>query len=74
MRCDIYVDESSQTAHQYLLLGGLILHTEDVSGFEDCILKARGVDLPSGELSLGQGFANKASGVQACGRYVLWQE
>ncbi len=50
MRCDIYVDESSQTGHRYLLLGGVILGTAEVDVFDAAAAAARGSDLPAGEL------------------------
>jgi hypothetical protein len=49
---DIYLDESSQTKHRYLLLGGLIVPTEKVSDLNQRLLAARQPELPSGELAL----------------------
>lgn len=49
-RTDIYIDESSQTKHRFLLLGGIILLSEEVPNFVQAIRTARGTDLPAGEL------------------------
>ncbi len=46
----VYVDESSQTKHRYLVLGSLILHTEYEAALASDILKARLPELPSGEM------------------------
>lgn len=48
---DIYVDESSQTKHRYLLLGAMILPTASVKPFVDSIMEARLPELPQGELA-----------------------
>jgi hypothetical protein len=48
---DIYIDESSQTKHRFLALGGLTLQTRDVGAFEDAIHGARLPELPHGELA-----------------------
>jgi hypothetical protein len=50
MRCDIYVDESSQNCHRYLLLGGVIMATGEASAFDACAIEARSLDLPQGEM------------------------
>jgi Protein of unknown function (DUF3800) len=50
MRFDIYVDESSQNRHRYLLLGGVIMPTDNVNAFDACAFAARGLDLPEGEM------------------------
>jgi hypothetical protein len=48
---DVYIDESSQTQHRYLGLGGLIINTLDVPTFETALAGARLPDLPlRGEL------------------------
>lgn len=47
---NIYVDESSQTKHRFLVLGGLILPAADVPGFESRIKIARLPELPAGEM------------------------
>lgn len=46
----IYVDESSQTAHRYLVLGGIICCPEVQPDIERSFWEARGRDLPAGEL------------------------
>jgi len=48
---DVYVDESSQTQHRYLIIGGIILPTGLVHGFEKLIWTARGRDLPAREMA-----------------------
>jgi len=48
---DIYADESSQTKHRYLLLGGIILPTSHVEQFNATIAQARLPELPNGELA-----------------------
>lgn len=48
---DIYIDESSQTKHRFLVLGGLILPEASAQEFEDRILQARLPELPRGELA-----------------------
>ena len=50
MRCDIYIDESSQTNHRFLLLGGLILPAAEAASFETEAIRVRGADLPAREL------------------------
>jgi Protein of unknown function (DUF3800) len=45
---DVYIDESSQTNHRYLVLGGIITLTADVAKINDVILKARLPELPAG--------------------------
>ncbi|WP_327447193.1 DUF3800 domain-containing protein [Brevundimonas sp.] len=46
----VYVDESSQTKHRYLVLGSLILNTEHEGALAAELLTARLPQLPSGEL------------------------
>jgi hypothetical protein len=48
---DIYIDESSQTKHRYLALGGLIVPTLTVPRFSEKIANARLPELPKGELA-----------------------
>jgi hypothetical protein len=50
VRCDIYIDESSQTKHRYLLLGGLIIPTQQITTFDAAAVDARGTDLPAREM------------------------
>ncbi len=47
---DIYIDESSQTRHRYLLLGGIIIETLKVEAADDEIAKCRLPELPFGEM------------------------
>jgi hypothetical protein len=46
----IYIDESSQTQHRYLFLGGVVVPTRAASEFEDAISRARLPELPAGEM------------------------
>lgn len=46
---EIFIDESSQTAHQFLVLGGLIVPMLDRDTLNDLIKKARLPDLPANE-------------------------
>jgi hypothetical protein len=48
---DVYIDESSQTKHRFLILGGVIVPTCRVSEFEEAIRAARRPDLPAGEMA-----------------------
>lgn len=52
--CDVFIDESSQTNHRYLVLGGIIAPTADVAGITDDILRARLPELPKGEMKWGK--------------------
>jgi transposase len=47
---DGYIDESSQTQHRYLVLGGTILPRENVRGIVSAIWAARKPDLPANEM------------------------
>ena len=47
---DLYIDESSQTKHRYLVLGGLIIEAVLTSSLEQELFSARLPDLPAGEL------------------------
>jgi hypothetical protein len=47
---DVYVDETSQNKHEYLVLGGIIIHTQCVSRFNELIENARKPELPFGEM------------------------
>src|SRR5262245_30779194 len=47
---DIYVDESSQTGHRYLLFGALMVPTASVEGFVQLVSRARLPELPKGEM------------------------
>lgn len=48
---DIYVDESSQTQHKHLALGGLIVPKTRIDAFEKAIQKARLPELPNNEMA-----------------------
>lgn len=48
---DAYVDESSQTKHRYLTLGGLVMPTQAVTAFEAAVTRARDPQLPNGEMA-----------------------
>ena len=39
--CNVYVDESSQKGHRYLVLGGLIVPLSHADAFEADIISAR---------------------------------
>jgi hypothetical protein len=43
---EVYIDESSQTKHRYLVLGALIIPLSHSARFETAILAARGLDFP----------------------------
>ena len=46
--CNIYVDESSQTKHRYLVLGGLLVsHSSHATAFETDIAAARDHTIPT---------------------------
>jgi hypothetical protein len=47
---DIYIDETSQTKHRFLLLGGLIVPTSQADDFVQKVIAARLPELPSGEM------------------------
>jgi uncharacterized protein DUF3800 len=47
---DIYVDESSQTGHRYLLFGALIVPTTSTETFVHLVRDARLPELPKGEM------------------------
>lgn len=44
--CNVYIDESSQTKHRYLVLGGLVVPLSHADAFEADIVSARGDALP----------------------------
>jgi Protein of unknown function (DUF3800) len=48
---DVYIDESSQTKHRFLVLGGIILPTGRVAEFERAVWDGRASDLPAGEMA-----------------------
>jgi hypothetical protein len=47
---EIYIDESSQNDHTYLVIGGIIIHKQCLGGFTELIEKARSPELPRGEM------------------------
>lgn len=47
---ELYIDETSQTKHEYLVLGGIIVHQQSVARFNELIGKARQPELPFGEM------------------------
>jgi hypothetical protein len=52
---DVYIDESSQTNHRYLVLGGIVLPKRNVPGLIEMIWERRGADLPpGGEMKWGK--------------------
>lgn len=48
---NVYVDETSQTKHKYLAMGGLIIPTVDAPILSEKILQARLPELPDGEMA-----------------------
>ncbi|WP_426260825.1 DUF3800 domain-containing protein [Sphingomonas sp. DC1100-1] len=50
---DIYCDESSQTRHRYMAMGGLIIRSDRVLAANDAFAQIRLPELPSGELKWG---------------------
>ena len=51
---DIYVDESSQTKHRYLVLGGLIIPHDRIESFCNAVERARHPELPAKSLKWGR--------------------
>ena len=51
---DIYVDESSQTKHRFLVLGGLIIPHDQVGAFCGSVDRARRPELPANSLKWGR--------------------
>ncbi|MDO8361099.1 MAG: DUF3800 domain-containing protein [Devosia sp.] len=47
----MYIDETSQTAHRYLALGGIILHAPAHREIEGLLTRARLPELPNGEMA-----------------------
>jgi len=52
--CDVFIDESSQNGHRYLVLGGIIIPTDGVPDFTRRIMEARLPNLPNGEMKWGK--------------------
>lgn len=61
---DIYIDESSQTAHRYLVLGGIIAKKEIVDDFAEAVDRARVPELPRGEMKWGKASRSKLPAYQ----------
>ena len=51
---DIYVDESSQTKHRFLVLGGLIIPHAELNAFCEAIEAARQPELPANSVKWGR--------------------
>ena len=49
--CDVFIDESSQTKHRFLTMGGLIIPNDRSDDFDAAVFSARGGDLPNGEMA-----------------------
>lgn len=47
---EVYIDESSQTKHRYLLIGSVVIHAEMAAEAEAALAEARMPELPQGEL------------------------
>lgn len=47
---DIYIDETSQNKHAFLVLGGLIIDKPCIARFDELIAMARNPELPFGEM------------------------
>src|SRR4030081_3300597 len=43
---EVFIDESSQNAFDYLVMGGIVVSMKYAAQFEEAIIKARGNDLP----------------------------
>src|SRR5579864_5608864 len=64
---EVYLDESSQTKHRFLVMGGIIVHGPQSPAIEDAILAARLPELPRGEMAWTKVSRTK---LQAYGRVV----
>lgn len=51
---DIYCDESSQTRHRYMAMGGVIVPTSHVLALDEAIAALRLPELPQGEMKWGR--------------------
>lgn len=47
---EIYLDESSQTKHRFLLIGGIAIHAEQTAAFDAAVAASRLPELPKGEM------------------------
>ena len=59
---DIYVDESSQTKHRFLVLGGLIIPHVELDAFCEAVEAARQPELPANSLKWGRVSRTKLEG------------
>jgi hypothetical protein len=66
---EIYIDESSQTKHRHLLIGGIIVHAEESAALERCLAACRLPELPNGEAAWTKVSRAKLA---AYGRMVDW--
>lgn len=62
---DVYADELCQTNHRFLVLGGIIIRTEDVHEVVRLIRDARATQLPHGEMKWTKVSSSKFSAYQA---------
>src|SRR5450759_2679614 len=51
---EIYIDESSQNNHRFLVIGAILVMQQDSSSLCDLIMKARLPDLPEKEAKWGK--------------------
>jgi hypothetical protein len=63
----IFIDESSQTDHRFLVLGALILPQADLPAFVDALSRAPLSELPAAELKWGKVSKSK---LEAYERFV----
>jgi len=63
---DVYIDESSQTGHRYLVLGGIIVPTADLAVACDPITAARLPELPRSTLKWGRVSTRKLDAYRRC--------
>lgn len=59
MLSDVYIDESSQTKNQFLVIGGVIAATNNIAAINKCIADLRIPELPQGEMKWGKTSAKK---------------
>jgi hypothetical protein len=52
--CDVFIDESSQNGHRYLVIGGILVPSDYVPKLTADILATRLPELPSGEVKWGK--------------------
>ena len=51
---DVYIDESSQNNHRFLVLGGIIIPTDEAARVVNALLATRFPELPNGEMKWGK--------------------